>query len=311
MRVLTVDGLSLEFVSAGRLAPWLGPAVRGTLAEPLRRGRCPATAGGGRCEPGSPEACVSCATYEALAPPVPAGSPLGRARGAGGGVPKPVSLAPAGPAPDWAAPGDRLLFRLTLLGPAAAHMDALLAALDGAGRDRGLGPDAVRFSLAGIARPTTHELIPAALPGGPRAVPGTIPRLGLELTAPLFLTGRDGTPLVEPDLPGLVRSAVRTVGTLLACWGEGDGELTRADTASLIAAAESARPLPADARWGSFSQSHQSTRQGRRRTLRGCGGAGAWADVPACLLPWLLWAGRLGCGKDRVAGAGVWRLTLD
>jgi hypothetical protein len=60
-----------------------------------------------------------------------------------------------------------------------------------------------------------------------------------------------------------------------------------------------------------FRQTRWSNRKGANYEIEGASGGGVYADVPAALLPWLVWAGRFHVGAHRIAGAGGWRLVLD
>jgi hypothetical protein len=56
----------------------------------------------------------------------------------------------------------------------------------------------------------------------------------------------------------------------------------------------------------SFYQRHWSNRGAAARPLHGVVGGAVYGPVPAALVRWLAWGGRLHVGTDRVAGAGGW-----
>lgn len=62
--------------------------------------------------------------------------------------------------------------------------------------------------------------------------------------------------------------------------------------------------------WEPFRQRHRSNRRGQSYDLVGVSGGAVFGPVPLCLVPWLLWGGRLGVGEHRVCGAGCWQVTL-
>jgi hypothetical protein len=82
----------------------------------------------------------------------------------------------------------------------------------------------------------------------------------------------------------------------------------RVDFASLVGAARQVATVRGD--WQPFEQQRWSNRKLQRYEVAGVTGGGVFADVPAALLPWLVWGGRLGAGRNRVAGGGAWRTVL-
>jgi hypothetical protein len=208
--------------------------------------------------------------------------------------------------------------RMLLLGRRAIEAaPAVSAAIAEAGGGHGLGPEGVTFVVADD-RAAAHspagrfELSPADLPTSPATCSGRIPQLKIDLTSPLFLqdgSDRDhsGRRLLNPALVHLLRASLRVIGQAMAIFGDCPLEGI-VDFSALKAAAE---PVPTEVdQWKGFRQSRQSSRQQQRYQLIGVVGSAVFRDVPLCLLPWLVWGGRLGVGEHRVAGAGTWRLTM-
>ncbi|MFM9966010.1 MAG: hypothetical protein ACKV2Q_32920 [Planctomycetaceae bacterium] len=198
MKITTLDNLWLEFRSAGRLLPWLGPALRGVLLRRLKDEACR-----------QPEAqqgtvwkyCRGCpfmgdCAYGDLFEPdhldwatnklEPELVKLLNGRHE---PPRPVILVPAYPATDEAEPGMTLPISLRFLShKAAAHVDWVLDRLDQVGREGWLGKDDIRFRVDfREARESAVELTSEMLPTTIDTKSGVIPRLGIGLIAPLFL----------------------------------------------------------------------------------------------------------------------------
>jgi len=227
-------------------------------------------------------------------------------------VARPVVLAPYYPLAGRAEAGGELPVKLVAVGERAGqHADALLAALADVGRAPGIGPDRVTFELPPAGPDDCQQgiLTTADLPATPDALPGTLPRVGVGLTSPLFLNQRDDRgrrrPIERPEFGDLFRAALRTVGRRFALYAS---ELP-ADFAALKQAAEEVRRV--DDCFAPFEQVKWSSRAKDRYALRGCDGGAVFADVPPALVPWLYSGGRLHVGTHRVAGAGGWRLVLE
>jgi hypothetical protein len=188
----------------------------------------------------------------------------------------------------------------------------LLEMIDHVGRRIGLGPDHVKFELvpANGAAPHARDLTAADLPPHPEAVPGTLPRVGIGLTAPLFLRSRGENDKRRvntcPQLSDLLRASLRTIGQLFRLY---DQPLDGVDFAALKAAAEDVRMV--EHCYEPFKQRKWSSRSEQRFCIHGVVGGGVYENVPLALLPWLTWGGRLHVGNHRVAGAGGWRVVLD
>lgn len=317
--IVTESG-TIELIGGGRLLAWLGPALRGTLAWAVKQTFC-------RWAPAERDThyrtrkpcphvaqCVYGCTFESE-PLNPSSNPSGMADGQ-----RSITLRPFFPTPEHGEPGVRTPLWITFVGERAiAAAEPIRRLLAQPGRTFALGEDRVEFRL--IARSAgsrfstaVGRLEPEDLPGGPEDAPGRLPSVGVELLGPLFLkeegTGsRDAKrPVFEPTFGQLLRASLRTVGRALAEIEPGrlDG---RVDFAALKARAES---VPAWAcSWRRFEQRHRSNRRGQAYLVRGVVGSAVYRDVPRCLVPRLVWGGRLGVGEHRVAGAGAWRVRLS
>ena len=322
LTIRQIDGLHLELRGSGRLLPWLGPALRGIVAgrykgqvchhPPLERRRRWKYCDGCQYQ-------TECGYAICFEPAAPAHGRFSGRRDAS----RTAVISPGFPVPEEARPGLLIPLRITTIGErAASRAEELLEVLREAGRRCGIGPDEVRFEVGGRPVDTSSRLDPATLPAVPDAVPGVVPRLGVGLMAPLFLT-RQPEPRVEdqeagrtlkrgtkravsiPEFDDLFRAALRAVGTLCAS----AGQPVDADFKALKGAAALVRRI--DHCFEPFRQEKYSSRSGQRFTMRGCYGGGVYADVPMSLVPWLLWGGRIHTGTHRVAGAGAWRIVME
>ena len=293
----------LRVTRGGRLRPWLGPALRGLAGTFLKAHACrqPAAEWNTRwryCW--AAPSCAGCAYGETIE-----GEPPGLAAG-----PRPVVVAADYPAPDAARPGDEFRVRAVVVGPAAVgHAAAFWDALRRGGADpaAGLGSDRVLFDVpsAGVDQSAVVEL-----PPDPAAVAGVAGRVRVTLTGPLILKMRAGGD----------RHLVRrpTLADLLRPW-ESLAELFRyaggglpAGAVGRVLAAAAGVPTVRSA-FESVFQVKSSGRTGERGEVGGVVGWAEYGPVPAGLVPWLVWAGRLHVGGHRVAGAGGWgveRLTI-
>lgn len=304
---VTRQPLTLRLLDRGRLLPWLGPALRGLGARAFKDRVCVHSAGDREQHWQSCRGCPSmsgCAYGRLYEPDPPAGRVAWTGQRDG---PRPLVLAPAFPAPMEAAPGLELMTGLTVVGEEERQgILPLLETLREAGRGAGLGQDGVRFEVQ-VGRPEFLELAPAALLTMDDPSAATLPRLRVELTGPLLLKmAHGGGRMVRvPRFIDLFRAALWLIIDLQRLYGEP----TSVEHAPLMQAAE-AVPLVADD-YRPFAQMHASNRQQQRYPLRGVVGSGVYADVPAGLVPWLVWGGRLHVGEHRVAGAGGWRVILE
>jgi hypothetical protein len=302
----------LRLSSSGHLLPWIGPALRGLVAERFKEAVCrqPAELRASRwkvCK-GCPFL-AECAYGELFEPDPPADADV--FQGQEESV-RPVVLAPYFPVPTEAQRGLEIPLRIVLVGPHAGD-DAkpLLQMIANVGGQRGLGPDHVTFDVLpnNGSDCRTGELRAADLPAHPAAVSGVLPRVGIGLVAPLLLRSRqdDGRRRANvcPELVDLVRPALRTISHLFRLYGEP----LEADFRALKAAAEGIRLV--EHCYEPFQQRKWSSRTEHRFCIHGVVGGGVYADVPLALLPWLVWGGRLHVGNHRVAGAGGWRVVLD
>jgi hypothetical protein len=289
----------LRVARGGRLVPWLGPALRGLAGGRLKARACrhPVLDQVTRWRH-----CTGC--------PLRAGCAYGETVEGGGDGPdatRPVVVAPAYPCPEDGRVGDRVPVRVLFAGPvAAAHAAAFWEALRVGGADPGLGlgEDRVLFDVLPGAEPDRTEAV--ELPADPAAVPGAVPRVRVTLTGPLVLMTRAGGTeryLVErPTLAHLLRPWA-ALGRLFG------GAVSDAAVRAVGDLAAGVRALGAEFRMVEFVK--RSHRTGDRWEGRGVVGWGEYGPVPAGLLPWLRWAGRLHVGTHRVAGAGGFEVRTD
>ncbi len=309
---------NVELTGSGRLLPWLGPAIRGALAWAVKDGVCRwplpdrdadwKTCRG--CE--HLAACVYGMTFEAE--PLPGRSePSGMAD-----AQRAITIRPPFPAPQYGQPGDRMALCATFLGQRAAGAAEMIEkVLTESSRSFALGSDRVGFRLAlhpaqQSAAGLTYQIEPEDLPASPQSAPGRLPAVRVNLCTPLFLKqepgrGQKARAVLAPTFGQLVRASLRTVGRALAAFG-GGGLEGRVDFAALKTLAES---VPTQAAfWQPFRQRHRSNRRGQSYELLGVSGGAVFGPVPLCLVPWLVWGGRLGVGEHRVAGAGCWQVVV-
>lgn len=321
MLICEWNNLRLGITGSGHMLPWLGPALRGMVGLELKKRVCRHSPqeqrrSWTRCK-GCPlmAGCPYGETFEREAP-----SGASQFGGQDDAV-RPLVLAPYYPLPERADPGLELPLRMVLVGSEAVrHGPALLDAVALGGRNGGLGYDRIQFRLiADRGAVREDRLGDGDFPSKPDSLSGVVPRLGVGLTAPLFL--RKGVPVLTdrgsrrrdssksplrcPQFADLFRAALRTIGRLFAIYEQ---QLS-ADFGSLKKAAEGVRMI--EHCYEPFRQKKWSTRGEQRYFLHGCTGGGVYANVPLSLLPWILWGGRLNVGGHRVAGAGGWRLVLD
>jgi hypothetical protein len=362
MQVLTIDNLWLEFQSAGRLLPWLGPALRGILLRRLKEEVC---------QQPKPQQntvwkyCRGCpfmgdCRYGELFEPdhldwaVNKLEPdLVRLLNGRKEPPRPIILVPAYPAPEEADSGLMLPLSIRFFGKqAAAHVDWVLDRLDQAGRSGVLGQNNVRFRLDfREVRESRVELTPEMLPTSIDPTAGVIPRLGIGLTAPLFLAPAVKTTrtsairkrprsraetsqqnLIVPSFEELFRAALNNVRAQLTAAGEPPPRLDLrmwGRAARNVALQEHCYEEFTQPHWQSRhcddafgsplpSQRCEVGQYDRRRATRsgsrefqGTFGGGVYTHVPWSFLPWLTWAGLFHVGGERVSGAGGWRVLLN
>lgn len=306
--------LTLRLTQAGRLLPWLGLALRGLVAGAFRDQVCVHPPEDRRDETkwlrckGCPEM-AGCAYGQLYEPDLQPG--VAAFRGQEDGI-RPLVMAPYFPVTESGQVGLEIPVRMMIAGQKRdADVELLLATLDRVGRTNGFGGEQVTFDLvdSGMSTGTGISLDADALPSHSRALPGHLPRVGVGLTAPLFLRNPDKSSakkrLDRPEFTQLFRAAMRTVSRLFAL----AGEPIEADFADLAQAADQVELE--DACYEVFSQPHHSNRGNQHRSLYGVVGSGLYANVPMSLLPWMVWGGRLHVGPHRIAGAGSWRLILD
>jgi hypothetical protein len=186
-----VEYWRLRITGAGRLAPWLGPALRGAVAGWFKDRVCRHDAQQRRTQwitcQGCPylTQCACGSTFEYDRPgSLAVTSDL-----------RPVALQVGYPAPAMAAVGDEVALRLVLIGEVALRSAAAVQeALHEVGRHRRLGVGQAQFVLEPMCgddpwEAGEHMLDPAALPARAESPAGCVPRVAVELWAPLFLKG--------------------------------------------------------------------------------------------------------------------------
>ncbi len=310
--------LQMRFLDSGRLLPWLGPALRGTVARHLKNRVCfwpPAEREARwKCCKGCPKQpdCPYGITFETA----PAPSAANRS-GMNDGQ-RAVALAPYFPVESPAHDGDTVQVRLTLVGRRAiAVADQVVAVLTAENTQFALGTDRAPFVIESqMPQPGwpvgCRILSASAFAASADALELRIPWLRIDLMSPLFLKesrgeGKKSRAVFNPRFAHLFRACLRTVGRAFVTLGSGSLEQS-VDFAALKAAAERVNTQAAS--WKPFRQRHFSSRRGQRYALEGVVGSAVFADVPAALLPWLVWGGRIGVGEHRVAGAGCWQITI-
>lgn len=316
MRVLTVTGLELRVQQAGWLLEWLGPAVRGVTAWTLRERTCRrpgascagcqfnASCGYGRTfEPEPPTALLRPGLERAvrplvLAPAYPALSP------SGSGAP----CERCGQRQCQASAGDTLGLSAVFIGPAVDDAEEILDALREGVSVSGIGPTTGRVRMllenGPDARGHLVELTAADLPAEPTAVPGTLPRVTVQTTAPLAIKVR-GQITLQPTLRDLVVASHTVLGQLLGAYDQP----LQVPAARLLDAADRAHLVRTD--FCRFEQTLQAGKGHQRQPFLGVVGTATFEQVPLGLLPWLAWGGRLHVGDRRVLGAGGWRVLCD
>jgi hypothetical protein len=296
---------ALRLTAAGRLLPWLGPALRGLVARRFKESVCRFSLAEQQttwlhCK-GCPHLgdCPYGRTFEAE----PAAAAARAFAGQDDGT-RPLVVAPHFPLPERARPGLAVPVLATFFGPAAAaEAGRFWDAVRLAGREGGLGDDRVGFELE-EAGPDRWRWLD--LPRDPAAVSGALPLLRVELTAPLLLRrgadeGRRRETLLNPTFGDLFRAGLRAVGALC----RGYGAAADADFTALRQAAEAVPTV--EAAFRRFEQGKWSNRSRQHGQVQGVTGAAVFGPVPAALARWLLAAGLAHVGLHRVAGAGGWR----
>ncbi len=295
--LVSITELALEFLSAGRLVPWLGPALRGLITRELKSRSC---VFGSRGRFG-----IQCHRFCAA----PERCSYGRLFEPGQNAPRMAVVAPYFPCPEQAEPGMSISVRIILVGQqAAGDLNCLLETLDTTGRAVGIGPDKVRFCLRERLWKASTSLAPQALvePRDPQEV---YPRVAIGLRSPLILRRKNEVgkryTVNRPELEDFYSSAAITLQQLFAAHGT---ELN-APYRHLRQLAEGVRRC--EQHYQPFRQVRWSSRSRQRFEMFGCVGGAVFTNVPAALVPWLYWGGLLHVGAHRVAGAGGWRVILD
>jgi hypothetical protein len=313
LSVLTLEGLELEVTSSGRLLPWIGPALRGLVAGQMKARICRFAEAERLARWEHCQGCQhihECSYGLLFEPDPPVGQPV---RSGESEVARPLVLAPWFPVPVDAEPGLTVPLKVVVAGtPPPSAIDELLDAVDFAGHNAGLGPDAVGFRLAGrdSMQQVASEIGSTTLPLQVSSGSSVIPRVGIGLTAPMVLRRRDPSGrrrvVDRPSLNDLLRASFRMLGQLSRLYGAGELNADWNALADLAAQVEMVEHC-----FEPFQQARFSSRGRSRYRLEGVIGGGVYRDVPTELLPWLLWGGRLHVAGHRISGSGGWRIILD
>jgi hypothetical protein len=252
----------------------------------------------------------ACAYGQTFEPDPPPGAPVRKGQQ---DAARPLVLAPAFPLPDELQPGDIIPLRALFIASAMDFADPVLRALDFAAQQKGLhqldeaptgprGLPRLTLRLVGterFARRLTH------LSAQDLVVSSTarVPELTVELTSPLAISVANRV-TDAPRFVDLLAASTRVISHLFCLY---DQPLD-VDFEALKELAERVAPTTDQLR--AYAQPITSNRARQKHEFRGVVGTACYADVPLCLLPWLLWGGWLHVGERRVAGAGGWRLRL-
>jgi hypothetical protein len=300
----------MRFLSEGPLVPWLGPALRGVVADRFKNGVCK------HDEKDRAEKwkyCDGCShlsdcAYGSLFEPDAASNP--GPIGEGQEVPRPVVLSPGFPAPEVAMPGMSLPVRMLVVGPYDAASSELITSLQDPSDDWKLGPSHVRFVITGSpSEVQSFEFGHGDFASGQTARTGTVPGVRVRLLTPLFLREKTGSgarrSITIPSFADLLRASLRVIGLSAAV----HGHPLDANYQQLKIAAQSVQLV--SGRFRPFSLVKRSNRQQARFRMHGVVGEGLYSRVPASLLPWIDLGGRLHVGTHRVSGAGSWTVALQ
>lgn len=304
--------ITLCVTRGGRLLPWLGPALRGLVAHPMKVEHCGHSPQERETRwkycTGCPHL-SNCSYGQLFEPDPPPNATLTPGRE---DAIRPLILFPYFPLPEHAPVDLRIPVQILGIGAKAQeHLEKLLSTLSRIGPNQGMGADEVCFEvLRGSPEETqSASLSISELPLNPHAVAGVLPRVGVGLTAPLFLKSKDkakrSRAILVPTFADLFRASLRTLGELFRHYDQP----IPADFAALKAASQEVSLI--DHCFEPFEQSRWSNRGQSRYQLRGVVGGGVYRNVPLSLLPWLYFGGRFHVGSHRVAGAGGWRIILD
>lgn len=317
MQIVIVEQLELRCLDAGKLQPWLGPAVRGAVAKPWKSAVCRLSLAeqdrNKNCWFGCPH--HRTCDYGKVVEPHAAGQP----QTAGSTH---IVFAPQYPsvAGGHAQPGTVVPLRLVLIGPAIESRETILDTLSVSLRQHGFGEaNSVKCELIRDAEQlTTHDLLPGHLPTAPNDQRTTVPRVRIRLSSPLILKQKHqrGGPVangqrclnLRPHLADLLSPSLNLINRLLGQLSETPC-FDRVTTSSLKGAADGHPPI--EENFKLCDQGKFSSRQEEGYLARGIVGEAVYADVPSGLIPWLEWGGRLHVGDHRVAGAGGWDVTLE
>lgn len=312
MLVVLRSRRTLRLTSAGRLLPWLGPALRGLIARRFKANVC-------EFPPIQQDITwIHCRQHE---PPrevcphlrvCPYGQTLEAEPGDASQVfsgqedgIRPFVLMPEFPLPDRSQPGMQVTVRASFFGREAAQaIGPFWQAVAHAGRANALGDDGIGFTVEPNGTESWRWF---DLPRDPLAVSGSLSCLRVELTSPLYLRqgtteGRRREMLTNPTFGDLFRAGLRTLGGL----ARGYGQPIDADFTALRQAAEQVPTLRSA--WHRFSQGTWSNRRQQYMEPRGVIGTADFGPVPGALVRWMLAAGLAHVGLHRVTGAGGWRI---
>jgi hypothetical protein len=295
----------IEFQSPGRLVPWLGPALRGVTAFRYRAAECQQPQDTWQTTWKYCRGCVhnqECGYGQTFEPDAVLHGQIQDAV-------RPLVISPAFPAPLAASAGAQLPVEFTAIGSQAiAALPALMRAVENAGQHDGLGPDRVGFTVVQPAGLRERRVILASdLPMQAADTP-VVKNVTLSLTGPLFLRkrsrGNDGRRVGVPTLRHLMQASIRAARAFLGVHAICPGQVHRdLDALCSTIEPETSAVIP-------FLQQKASHRSSQRFGVEGVTGWWRFAELPACLMPWLQLGGLLHVGGHRIAGAGGWRLTV-
>lgn len=254
----------VHFTKEGRLQKWMGPAVRGLAAAMLKKRVCLQSLADQSSRWRYCTGCqhiVTCPYGQMIEPDPAPGAPVftGQEQTA-----RPVVLRMPFPMPTEVRPGERAWISIVSLGrEAIRHTPALWEAITLAAADptRGFDPLGTTCEVGNSEEVVCEDRI--RLPAKVDEMPGSVPWVRVELTAPLILRGRDEAGrrvhLSEPTFADLLRASLRTLGHLFALYSKP----LPADFAGLKAAAEDVPTI--ETRFTRFVQSRWSNRSRQSR----------------------------------------------
>lgn len=291
----------VRVVRGGRLAKWLGPALRGMVAlrwkwEVCQQPEAERHTRWRYCK-GCPHM-ATCSYGQCIEPDPPAGVTL---PGGANEAPRPFLIAPTFPVSVRAWPGYIFPVRTIFIGAARQHAATFERVWEMVLADErlGLGEERVLLQPVHDVVYQEHDL---ELPVPTFDVP--LAWVRVRLTAPLSLMVKKEL-IRQPTFADLLRAGMRTLGLLCRCAG---APLPDAVFGQLKELAATVPTL--DAHFVPFEQGRRSNRQQQEWDIRGMTGEGIYGPVPRSLVTWLQAAGMVHVGTNRIAGAGGWTVEI-